>query len=116
MAELSFLDNPGRMRYEALDDGTAAGKAYWVDAPDSGPPERIFFHTEVDDAYAGQGVASQLVRFALDDAIGRGYRIVPVCPYVKKWLQEHSDDYGHHAVAITPRHLQAVQARRHRSD
>lgn len=123
MAELSFRNNLCPMRYEAVEgapdetrDGAAvAGKAYWVDAADAPQPERILFHTEVDDAYAGQGVASRLVRFAVDDAIERGFRIVPVCPYVKKWLGEHAEGYAQHTAAIQLRHLQAVQARQHRS-
>lgn len=116
MADLSFRNNPSPMRYEALDDATVAGKAYWVDAGEDPQLERIFFHTEVDDAYAGRGVASQLVRFAVDDAIEHGLRIVPACPYVKKWLGEHAEGYEQHTAAIQPRHLQAVQARQHRSD
>ena len=113
MTDLSFRNDDGPQRYEALSGETLAGKAYWVDAPDAEQPERIFFHTEVDDAFEGEGVASQLVRFALDDAIDRGFRIVPVCPYVKAWLGKH-DDYGQHAIAIRPRHLETVRARQHR--
>lgn len=117
MTDLSFRNDDGPQRYEALSGETTAGKTYWVDAPDSSEaerPERIFFHTEVDDAFEGQGVASQLVRFALDDTIERGFRIVPVCPYVKAWLKRH-DDYTQHAVAVRPHHLEAVQARQRRS-
>ncbi|MCT1589916.1 GNAT family N-acetyltransferase [Kocuria palustris] len=114
MAELSFRTDDGPQRYEALSGDAIAGKMYWVDASEAEQPERIFFHTEVDDAFEGQGVASQLVRFAVDDAIERGFRIVPVCPYVKAWLKRH-DDYAQHAVAVRPRHLEAVQARQRRS-
>ena len=114
MAELSFRTDDGPQRYEALSGDAIAGKMYWVDASEAEQPERIFFHTEVDDAFEGQGVASQLVRFALDDAIERGFRIAPVCPYVKAWLKRH-DDYAQHAVAVRPRHLEAVQARQRRS-
>lgn len=102
MTELSFRNDDGPQRYEALSGDAIAGKMYWVDASEAEQPERIFFHTEVDDAFEGQGVASQLVRFALDDAIERGFRIVPVCPYVKAWLKRH-DDYAQHAVAVRPR-------------
>lgn len=113
MTDLSFRNDDGPQRYEALSGETLAGKAYWVDAPDAEQPERIFFHTEVDDAFEGKGVASQLVSFALDDAIERGFRIVPVCPYVESWLKRH-DDYAQHAVAVRPHHLEAVQARQRR--
>ena len=46
---------------------------------------------EVDDAFEGQGVASQLVRFALDDATERGFRIVPVCPMVAAYIRKNEE-------------------------
>ena len=116
MSDVTVTNVPEKKRWEAHVDGALAGFAEYRDrADDSGAvTERVFFHTEVDDAFEGQGVASQLVRFALDDAIERGFRIVPVCPYVKAWLERH-DDYAQHAVAVRPRHLEAVQARQRRS-
>ena len=51
MSELSFRNDDGPQRYEALSGDAIAGKTYWVDAPEAGRPERIFFHTEVDDAF-----------------------------------------------------------------
>ena len=41
----------------------------FVDMPDSEPAERIFPHTLVKDEYAGQGLASILVREALDQTV-----------------------------------------------
>src|SRR3954470_8423946 len=54
----------------------------------------IFTHTETDPSFEGQGVASQLVRWALDDVRARGLRVVPVCPFVKEYIRKHGDDYG----------------------
>ncbi|WP_069814829.1 GNAT family N-acetyltransferase [Streptomyces sp. TP-A0874] len=51
--------------------------------------QRIFYHTEIDDTYTGQGLASRLVQQALTDTRESGKRIVPVCPYVAKFLRRH---------------------------
>ena len=53
----------------------------------------VFTHTETDPAFEGQGVASTLVRWALDDVRQRGLRVVPVCPFVKAYIGKHADDY-----------------------
>jgi predicted GNAT family acetyltransferase len=54
----------------------------------------VFTHTETDPAFEGQGVASQLVQWALDDVRARGLRVVPLCPFVKAYIARHSDEYG----------------------
>ncbi|MGW7070874.1 GNAT family N-acetyltransferase [Streptomyces sp. NPDC054855] len=76
-----------RHRYEILVDGKTAGLTAYRDRG----PQRVFFHTEVDDAFAGQGLASILVREALTDVRAAGLRIVPVCPYVAKFLGKHRE-------------------------
>jgi predicted GNAT family acetyltransferase len=48
-------------------------------------------HTEVDLAQEGKGLASTLVRGALDDIRARGGVIVPLCPYVIGFLRRHPD-------------------------
>ncbi|CAM5450982.1 hypothetical protein SALBM135S_01894 [Streptomyces alboniger] len=86
-----------RHRYEILVDGERAGFTAFRDRDD----RRVFFHTEIDDAYAGQGLASVLVREALDDVRGTGKRIVPVCPYVAKFLKKH-EEYADLVDPVTP--------------
>jgi predicted GNAT family acetyltransferase len=54
----------------------------------------VLTHTETDPAFEGQGVASQLVRWALDDIRARGLRVVPLCPFVKAFIGKHRDEYG----------------------
>jgi predicted GNAT family acetyltransferase len=54
----------------------------------------VFTHTETSPAFEGQGVASQLVRWALDDVRARRLLVVPVCPFVKAFIARHPDDYG----------------------
>lgn len=84
--------NPAKHRYEAIDGdgGTVAGFAAYRGRPGS----RAFTHTEVSDAYAGQGVASELARFAVEDVRSAGLRLVPYCPYIARWLKKHPEYSG----------------------
>lgn len=104
---LDVRSDPARHRYELLDGETVIGTAHWVDFEGPDGPQRIFHHTTVDDSRRGQGLASTLVRQALDDTIGAGQAVVPVCPYVKNWLGEHPD-HRRHAVPVRREHLAAV--------
>lgn len=50
-----------------------------------------FTHTEVGDAFKGQGVGSALARFGLDDARAQGLRVRPQCPFIAGWIKRHPD-------------------------
>ncbi|GAA4772284.1 GNAT family N-acetyltransferase [Citricoccus nitrophenolicus] len=112
------LQNPSviqgsKPRYEIHvdDSGEPAGKTYFTDHESvQGVHQRIFPHTEVGEEFGGHGLASTLVRRALDASIAQGYRIVAVCPYVKGWLEKHPE-YQEHVDPTTPEHLQALQNR-----
>ncbi len=75
-----------------LGDGTHVGKAQFVDPPGA-TDERIFFHTEVDEEYAGRGLAGLLLREALADSIRRKLTVVPVCPLFARHLKAHGDEF-----------------------
>jgi predicted GNAT family acetyltransferase len=80
-------DNAEGSRYEIHVDGRLAGFAEYK----GGPGQIVFTHTEVDDAYEGQGVGSELARGALDDARAKGLAVVPLCPFIKGWIARHPD-------------------------
>jgi predicted GNAT family acetyltransferase len=86
-----------RHRYEILVDGKRAGLTAYRDRD----AQRVFYHTEVDDAFAGQGLASQLVQEALTDVRESGKRIVPVCPFVAKFLKRH-EEFADLVDPVTP--------------
>ena len=73
-------------------DGANAGRAEFIDVPDA-DSERIFFHTEVDAAYAGRGLGGILVREALLDSIRKNLTVVPVCPLFARYLKQHGDEF-----------------------
>jgi uncharacterized protein len=52
-----------RHRYEILVGGRLAGLTAYRDHGE----QRVFYHTEVDDAFAGQGLAARLVQEAHEE-------------------------------------------------
>jgi predicted GNAT family acetyltransferase len=70
--------------------------------------QRIFFHTEIDGAYTGQGLASVLIGAALTDTVEKGLRIVPVCPFVKRFTLKHPAEFASKVDKVTPAALAAV--------
>jgi predicted GNAT family acetyltransferase len=51
-------------------------------------------HTEVPQASRGRGLGNQLIRAALDFAHFNQLKVVPVCPFVKAYLQKHPEAAG----------------------
>lgn len=82
-----ITDNPDERRYEARIDGQLAGFAEYRIAGQ----RVIFFHTEVDPAFEGQGVAARLTRHALDDVRARGLRMTPRCPFFATYVRRHPE-------------------------
>ncbi len=79
--------NEAEQRYEIHVDGELAGQL--VAQPDG--DVLVLPHTEIDERFEGQGLASQLVTAALEDIRSRGLRIRPTCPYVRQFLQKHTE-------------------------
>lgn len=85
MTETTVTRNDEESRYEIRADGVLAGFA----AFDLRPGSIRFIHTEIDDAFQGQGLAGKLASAALTDATASGEAIVPLCPYIARYLQTH---------------------------
>jgi predicted GNAT family acetyltransferase len=84
---IEILDAPGRSRYEILVDGASAGFTHY--RPYEGA--LVFDHTVIKEQFAGQGLASKLVRATLDDVRAQQGRIVPLCEYMAGWLTKNPD-------------------------
>lgn len=82
-------DVPERTRYEVSVDGELAGFAEYRDRDGA----RVFTHTEVFDAFEGQGVGTALASGALDDVRASGGRLVALCPFVAAYIERH-DEYA----------------------
>ncbi|ALO65636.1 acetyltransferase [Arthrobacter alpinus] len=108
-SNITVRQNADRHRYELVDGERVIGKAHWLTFERDASQERIFFHTTVDEEYAGQGLAGKLAHFALEDTIAAGLKVVPVCPYFKVYLRKHPE-YKEHTVMVEQAHLDAVTA------
>jgi uncharacterized protein len=51
----------------------------------------MFTHTEVNEDLEGKGVGSQLIRHALGDTRAKGMTAIPMCPFVKIFIQRHKE-------------------------
>ena len=88
MSEVQIRNDTETNRYQAWVGDEVAG---FIDyRPGRGSVDLV--HTEVDDAFEGQGIASTLVRGALDDIRSQGDLSVEAsCPFVKDWIERHPD-------------------------
>jgi hypothetical protein len=85
--DLHISDAPAAQRYEAHRDGALVGFLEYVIKRG-----RIaLVHTEVPPEHEGHGVAGALSRFALEDARRRSLRVIPICPYVRTYLERHPE-------------------------
>jgi uncharacterized protein len=51
----------------------------------------IIDHTEVPDAFRGQGVGVKLVQRAVEDARSSGKKIIPLCPFAAAQFRRHQE-------------------------
>jgi predicted GNAT family acetyltransferase len=87
MSEIEIADAPDEDRYVVDVDGNRAGFVSYQRTDD----QIALMHAEVDPPMRRQGVASQLIAFALDDARAQGLSVLPFCPFVRDYLQRHQD-------------------------
>jgi predicted GNAT family acetyltransferase len=104
MSEATVVHVPEEQAYEISLEGEAVGFTAYAELPG----KRIFFHTEVDDDYEGQGLASRLVRAAAAETRDAGLRIMATCPYWRRWLQSHHD-FDDIVDNVSPDAIQAVR-------
>ena len=80
----------GRQAYTVAVDGKIVGHADYADRGG----QRVIYHTVVDPAFGGRGLATILLEEALKAARADGKRIVPVCSMVGTVLKNHPEFDG----------------------
>jgi len=86
--DLPIRDNEAQHRFEVdLGDGTLAIAYYRLE-----PGRIVFTHTEVPPAHEGRGIGSALIRFALESARQRGFKVVPLCPFFAAYIDKHPEE------------------------
>jgi predicted GNAT family acetyltransferase len=84
---MTVEDNAAEDRYEATVDGEIIGVARYVRRGG----RTIFVHTEVDGDHEGEGVGSALVAAALDTERAAERPVVPLCPFVRTYIERHTE-------------------------
>jgi predicted GNAT family acetyltransferase len=86
--EIIKEDGETRGRYVVTIDGHEAELTY-SKLGDSG--NVIADHTGVPEELGGRGVGSALVRHLVEDARSEGFKIMPLCPFVKALYQKNPE-------------------------
>lgn len=81
----TVIDNRPSSRFEAWEGTQLAGFSEYIRTPEL----IVFTHTEVDAAFEGQGVGSQLARHGLEVARTEELKVMALCPFIAAWLTRH---------------------------
>lgn len=79
-------NNEAENRYEIEEDGVTAFAAYRTEGDNI-----VFHHTVVPEELGGRGVGSALVGGALEDVRAQGRKVVPLCSFVRHYIERHRD-------------------------
>ncbi|WP_222194034.1 GNAT family N-acetyltransferase [Modestobacter italicus] len=85
--EPTVSNAPEDSRYEIRDGDRLLGVAAYQRRGD----QLVFTHTEVDSDEGHSGLGSTLVRGALDDVRAQGGSVVPMCSFVRGWIERHPE-------------------------
>ena len=83
-----MTDMPERERFEAKDANDVLAGVLTNQLTGS---IVVYTHTKVEPAFEGQGAGSALARAAMEDARSKGRTVVPICPFLSGWLNEHPE-------------------------
>jgi hypothetical protein len=86
-ADAEVVDVPEADRYELRLDGRLVGLA----AYHRRNGRIAFTHTEVDPSCEGRGFGSRLAAKALEDAAREGLEVVPLCPFIARYIERHPE-------------------------
>jgi predicted GNAT family acetyltransferase len=82
--ELEVIHNPAENRFETWIDGQLSKLDYMEDGDTI-----VMMHVGVNPQHRGQGVAGKLTQVALDYAADKSFRVIPMCSYVRMYIQHH---------------------------
>ena len=86
MENLQLLDNEEAKRYEVHVEGLVPRIEY-IKAK-----EKIYLtHTEVPRGLEGKGIGSKMVKMVLEDIERKDLTLVPLCPFVAKYIKRHPE-------------------------
>jgi uncharacterized protein len=78
------VNNALKHRYELAVEGHIAATYYELSGN-----VITFVHTEVPPELGGRGIASKLIRGALDQVRADGLKVIAQCPFVKAFIEKN---------------------------
>jgi uncharacterized protein len=87
MTDVTVVHDAAASRFEAQVHGEVVGH---VDYSTRGNAVELV-HTEVDEERREEGVASELVQGVLDQIRIEKMNVIPTCPFVRSFLDEHEE-------------------------
>jgi predicted GNAT family acetyltransferase len=82
-----IVDRPDLNRYQAEIGTEVAG---FVDYRRHAG-RLVLLHTEVPSEFGGRGIAAQLARHILDQAIATETRVLVDCPFIRSFVERHPE-------------------------
>jgi hypothetical protein len=86
-AVVEVTENDDQHRYDVTMDGQHAGFARYVRRGG----RTYFVHTEIDPKFEGHGLGSKLAAGALAAERTAGRKVVPLCPFIRSYIDRHPD-------------------------
>jgi predicted GNAT family acetyltransferase len=83
---MDVRNNEAESRYELAAGGALAIAGYRMQ-----DGAVAFTHTEVPEELEGRGIATQLIDGAVEDVRRRGLKMVPLCGFVRHYVDTHPE-------------------------
>jgi predicted GNAT family acetyltransferase len=83
---MTVRNNEAESRYELDAGGAVAMAAYRMQ-----DGAVAFTHTEVPEQLEGQGVGTRLIAGAVEDVRRRGLKMIPLCGFVRHYVETHPE-------------------------
>lgn len=84
--DVTVRNNEAERRFEVEIDGRLALIDYILAGKTI-----TFTHTEVPEAFEGQGIGSRMARTALTYAQENDLKVIPLCPFVAAYIRRHPE-------------------------
>lgn len=86
--EFIKTDNGKKGAFSAIDGDKKPGEMTYTWAGDN---KIIIDHTEVDEAYGGQGIGKKILVNILDWVRKDNIKVIPLCPFAKAQFEKNED-------------------------
>ncbi len=83
---MEVLHNLGDQKFQLFLDDYEAYLGYKLDGN-----EMLIYTTQVPKELGGKGIGSLLAKTALDFAVEKNLKIIPVCPFISTYIERHKE-------------------------